>query len=206
MPYCGVVSEHYFTAEPASAEQRREITVRLGDRTVRVETASGVFSADRLDPGTAVLLAHAAPPPPTGLLVDLGCGWGALALELALRSPAADVLAVDVNERALGLVRRNAARLGVRVRTLRPEEALQGIGAIDLIWSNPPIRIGKTDLHALLSTWLGRLAPTGRAELVVAKNLGADSLQRWITQELGMACRRAASSRGFRILEVRPAG
>jgi len=202
--YCGAVSEHYFTAEPASAEQRREITVRLAGRTVRVETAAGVFSADRIDPGTAVLLAHVAPPPPTGVLVDLGCGWGPLALELGLRSPDAVVLAVDVNERALDLVRRNAARLGVgNVEALQPEAAIARLAdrQIDLLWSNPPIRIGKPALHRLLSSWLPRLGPSGRAELVVARNLGADSLQQWIPG-LGLHCDRAASSRGFRVLRV----
>ncbi len=203
------MSEHYFTAAPASADQRREITVTLAGRRVRVETASGVFSAERLDPGTAVLLGHGEEPPATGLFVDVGCGWGAIALDLALRSPGAEVIAVDVNERALDLTRRNAARLGAAgVTAVDPGAALELVGdrPIDLLRSNPPIRVGKEALHELLATWLGRLAPTGLAELVVAKNLGADTLQRWIAGELGMDCSRAASSRGFRVLRVRPAG
>jgi len=202
------VSEHYFTAAPASADQRREITVTLAGRRARLETASGVFSAERLDPGTAVLLDHGEAPPATGLFVDVGCGWGAIALDLALRSPGAEVIAVDVNERALDLTRRNAARLGaVGITAVDPGAALELVGdrPIDLLRSNPPIRVGKEALHELLATWLGRLAPAGLAELVVAKNLGADTLQRWIAGELGMDCSRAASSRGFRVLRVRPA-
>ena len=199
------MSDHYFTAEPASPAERREITVTLAGRRVRVETASGVFSGDRLDPGTAVLLEHAEPPPPSGLLVDLGCGWGAIALTLAMRAPNARVIAVDVNRRALELTRRNASRLGLtNVTAAPPEEAVDFVDGIDLIWSNPPIRVGKEELHALLRTWLSRLAPHGRAELVVARNLGADSLQRWITAEL-MPCERVASSKGFRVLVASPA-
>ena len=72
----------------------------------------------------------------------------------------------------------------------------------DLIWSNPPIRIGKPALHALLSTWLGRLSSEGRAVLVVQKHLGADSLQRWLIDE-GWPTTRLASSRGYRMLQVR---
>ncbi len=197
--------DHYFTAEPASPSERRELAVTLAGRRVHVETAGGVFSSDRLDPGTTVLLDHAAPPPPTGLLVDLGCGWGPLALSLALHSPGARVMAVDVNRRALELTRRNAERLGLAgVVVATPEEAAALIGdtPIDLIWSNPPIRVGKGALHAMLMEWLGRLAPHGRAELVVARNLGADSLQRWIAGS--MRCERVASSRGFRVLVARP--
>ena len=199
------MTDHYFTAEPASSSERREIAVTLAGRRVQVVTAPGVFSADRLDPGTAVLLEHAADPPDSGLFVDVGCGWGAIALTLALRSPAAQVVAVDVNRRALDLTRRNAARLGVDVVTTTPEEAPAVLGdrPVDLIWSNPPIRVGKQELHALLRAWLGRLAPSGRAELVVARNLGADSLQRWIATEL-MPCERTASSRGFRVLRAHP--
>jgi 16S rRNA G1207 methylase RsmC len=69
----------------------------------------------------------------------------------------------------------------------------------DEIWSNPPIRIGKTALHELLLTWLTRLTPDGVARLVVAKNLGADTLQRWLTEQ-GYAAERTASSKGFRVL------
>jgi 16S rRNA (guanine1207-N2)-methyltransferase len=73
----------------------------------------------------------------------------------------------------------------------------------DEIWSNPPIRIGKPALHALLMTWLPRLTPAGRALLVVGRNLGADSLQRWLVEQ-GFQCQRLASAKGFRVLEVRP--
>ncbi|MDO5496222.1 MAG: methyltransferase [bacterium] len=198
------MSDHYFSASPASAGERREVSLTLAGRPVSIETAGGVFSADRLDPGTAVLLDHAAPPPPTGTFLDLGCGWGPIALTLGLLAPGARVLAVDVNERARDLTARNAARLGLRIEVHEPESALAALGdsPLDLIWSNPPIRIGKDALHTLLSTWLPRLAPDGRAELVVAKNLGSDSLQRWIASELGLTCERTASSKGFRILTV----
>ena len=74
------------------------------------------------------------------------------------------------------------------------------------IWSNPPIRIGKPAVHELIRTWLPRLAKGADAHLVVGKNLGADSLQRWITAELDLPTERVASSKGFRILRAsRPA-
>jgi 16S rRNA G1207 methylase RsmC len=149
-----------------------------------------------------VLLRESEPPSGSPRVLDLGCGYGPIALAVALACPGATVDAVDVNERALGLCRDNAQELGVaaRVRVLRPEDA-DPAARYDEIWSNPPIRIGKAALHELLLTWLARLAPDGVARLVVARNLGADTLQRWLTEQ-GYAVERAASSKGFRVLVV----
>lgn len=191
--------DHYFTAEPASPAELREREVVLADRPVTVQTAGGIFSPDGIDKGTAVLLKHAPDPPATGTFLDLGCGWGPMALTMALRSPGATVHAVDVNRRALDLVRRNAASLGVSVTAVTPQEA-PGHTAYDLIWSNPPIRVGKAVLHEMLRTWLPRLAPGGQAWLVVQKNLGSDSLARWIEAELDLPTERVTSSKGFRVL------
>jgi 16S rRNA (guanine1207-N2)-methyltransferase len=59
-------------------------------------------------------------------------------------------------------------------------------------------------LHDLLLNWLPRLRPGGRAVMVVGKNLGADSLQRWLDEQ-GYPTTRLASAKGFRVLEtVRP--
>ena len=197
--------DHYFTAAPASADERRRVRVRLAGREVDVEVATGVFSPGGVDKGTAVLLDAAPAPPATGTFLDLGCGWGPVALTLALRSPSATVYAVDVNERALDLTGRNAATLGLAGVRASTADGIPDAVRFDLIWSNPPIRVGKAALHALLRAWLPRLAPGGVAYLVVQKNLGSDSLQRWVEADLGMPCTRLASSRGFRVLEVRPA-
>ena len=195
--------DHYFTAQPASPDERRLLRVRLAGRDVEVETAGGIFSPDHVDLGTRVLLDHAPEPPAEGDLLDLGCGWGPIALTLALESPGARVWAVDVNERALDLTRRNAERLGVtNVRAVTPDQVPEDV-ELAAIWSNPPIRVGKEALHAMLTQWLGRREPGGEAHLVVGKNLGADSLQRWIAAELGVDVERTASAKGFRVLAVR---
>ncbi|GGC95435.1 16S RNA G1207 methylase RsmC [Tersicoccus solisilvae] len=198
------MSEHYFSAQPSGPLTVRPLTVTLADRTVTVSTAGGVFSPDAVDKGTAVLLRNAPEPPATGRFLDLGCGWGPVALTLALRSPEAEVVAVDVNQRALELVRRNAAALGLAgLRAAEPGDVDPAQG-FDLIWSNPPIRVGKEVLHGLLTTWLPRLNPGGTALLVVQKNLGADSLQRWLAGTLGegFTVDRATTDKGFRILRV----
>jgi 16S rRNA G1207 methylase RsmC len=200
--------DHYFTAEPASASETRPLRVFLAGQEVMVETAPGVFCPDRVDIGTAVLLAEAPAPPPAGDLLDLGCGWGPIALTLGLQSPAARVWAVDVNQRALDLARRNAKALGVgHVHAVTPDQVPADI-RFATIWSNPPIRVGKVVLHEMLLNWLPRLDAGGTAYLVVQKNLGADSLQRWLATELealepgSFEVGRHATARGFRVLSV----
>jgi len=201
-------SDHYFSASPASAENLRRIRVTLAGRDVEVTTAAGVFSPDHIDSGTGVLLANTPPAPPGGDFLDLGCGWGPIALSLALQSPHATVWAVDVNERALDLVRRNAESLGLEnVNAVLPDDVPDDI-AFRTIRSNPPIRVGKNQLHGLLERWIPRLAERSDAWLVVQRNLGSDSLQRWLaaTFDTGYSVHRAATGRGFRVIRVRRHG
>jgi 16S rRNA G1207 methylase RsmC len=193
----------YFSKQPGGTEVRRTITARVWGQELPLITAGGVFAADGLDRGTAVLLRASPTPVGSPRILDLGCGYGTIALAVAVHCPGAIVDAVDVNERALALCRDNAEALGVadRVRPSRPDEVDPNT-RYDEIWSNPPIRIGKQALHELLLTWLPRLVPDGVARLVVGKNLGADSLQRWLIEQ-GYACERVASAKGFRVLVVR---
>ena len=196
-------SQHYFSAQPAGPETRRPLSVVLAGARRDLVTSSGLFSPDGVDKGTAILL-DAVPDPQGRRMLDLGCGWGPIALTMALKTPDAEVHAVDVNERCVALTAENAARLGLGNVAASTPDAVDEAVEFDTIWSNPPIRIGKQELHALLLRWLPRLAPGGRAWLVVQKNLGADSLQRWLAEELpeGFRVRRAETSKSFRILEV----
>jgi 16S rRNA G1207 methylase RsmC len=194
------VADHYFDERPDATDRRRTVTATVWGREHRFTTSAGVFSHDGLDHATAVLLAESAPPT-SGRLLDLGCGWGPIACTVAAASPDVEAWAVDVNERALELTALNAAAVGATVRTAGPDDVPADL-TFEAIWSNPPIRIGKTALHDLLLHWLPRLSVDGSARLVVGKNLGADSLQRWLTDQ-GWPTERVASSRGFRVLEIR---
>jgi 16S rRNA G1207 methylase RsmC len=194
--------EHYFSADPSVAFERIPVEADVWDTTLRLTSGSGVFAKGRLDIGTAVLFRETEPPG-AGRILDLGCGYGVIGLAIAAVVPQAVVTGVDVNERALLLANENAAALGVADRYRATTAA--GVGAqeeYDEIWSNPPIRIGKDALHELLLTWLPRLRPGGRAVMVVGKNLGADSLQRWLAEQ-GYPTTRLASAKGFRVLETR---
>jgi 16S rRNA (guanine1207-N2)-methyltransferase len=202
------VTEQYFAAEPAAAHRLGTVHVVLPDLHLELATDSGVFSPRRLDAGTRLLLDLAPRPPAVGDLLDLGCGYGPLALTMAARSPSARVWAVDVNARALALTAANADRAGLaNVRSARPDDDVLP-PTFDLIWSNPPIRIGKEALRSLLSGWLGRLAPGAAAYLVAQRNLGADSLHQWLIKS-GWVAERVAARSGYRLLKVtaaHPAG
>lgn len=197
--------EHYFSAEPATPEQRRTLTVRLAGRELQVVTAGGIFSPDHVDHATAFLVEHC--PVPEGLvaraaetdgaeggapvaLLDIGCGWGPIALALALQAPGAAVWAVEVNQRAAELARENAhaadllaASPGAPGITVATPDEVPAEVTFDGIWSNPPIRVGKEALHGILRQWIPRLAPGASARLVVGKQLGAPSLLTWLNRE-----------------------
>lgn len=195
------MASHYFDERPGVASATEVVDVVVPGVAFSLVTDRGVFSHGHLDTGTAVLLREAPAPPPNGTFLDLGCGAGPIALTLAMRSPDATVWAVDVNDRARQLTAANAARNGIgNVRVAAPPDVPADV-RFGLIWSNPPIRIGKSALHELLLTWLGRMAPGGEAVLVVQKHLGADSLQRWLVGE-GHPTTRIASHAGFRVLRV----
>lgn len=200
-----MTGEQYFTSTPNSAHRPGVVQVLLPGLHLELGTDAGVFSPRRLDPGTRLLLDVAPPPPSSGNLLDLGCGYGPLALTMAVRSPGATVWAVDVNQRALALTAANAEAAGLaNVICAAPDDAALP-AQFELIWSNPPVRVGKAALHLILTNWLGRLSAAGASYLVVQRNLGSDSLQRWLA-ESGWPVERIASRAGYRVLKVVAAG
>ncbi len=196
--------EHYFSASPAGEFRTTEIQVSLAGRDFSVETSGSIFSPDHIDAGTEALLRTVPEPPTSGNLLDIGCGWGPIALTLALESPEASVYGIDVNERALELTRRNAARCGVANLSVSTPDDLDAGILFETIWSNPPIRVGKSELHGIMQKWIPRLASGGSAWLVIAKHLGADSFEKWLASEFSDThnVSRAANHKGFRVIQV----
>lgn len=196
-----IPKNHYFDPTPEVASRPHTVKLRLRDEELELQADRGVFGSKRIDLGTEVLLREAPAPPAGGDLLDLGAGYGPIAIALARHSPDARVWAVDVNERAIELTRANAAAAGVsNVVAVPPDEVPAGV-RFDAIYSNPPVRVGKRLLHELLERWLDRLAPEGRAYLVVQRNLGSDSLAAWLA-EAGYPVERLKSKKGYRVLAV----
>jgi 16S rRNA (guanine1207-N2)-methyltransferase len=195
-------TSQYFEPDPNVASRERRVDLVLPDATFHLRTDRGVFAAAAIDPGTKLLLLEASAPPSGAIdLLDLGCGYGPIALALARRAPQATVWAVDVNRRALALCSANAESNGVtNVRAVEPDAVPVDVRFAG-IWSNPPIRIGKGALHDLLLRWLERLHVDAHAWFVVQKHLGSDSLATWLTDQGWPATRRVSRS-GYRVLEV----
>jgi len=195
----------YFDEQPEVASRPLEVVWSLPDGRLTLTTDRGVFGHGSVDSGTKLLLLKAPAPPAAGELLDLGCGTGAIALAMARRAPGARVWAIDVNGRARDLCAANAASNGItNVEVRHPDDVPEDV-RFAAIWSNPPIRIGKPALHELLRRWLARLEPAGAAHVVVQRNLGADSLQRWLGEQ-GFPTERLALGAGFRVLRIGAAG
>jgi 16S rRNA (guanine1207-N2)-methyltransferase len=197
-----IPKSHYFEAHPEVASRPRTVRLKTGDIDLRLQADRGVFGSRGVDLGTLVLLENAPPPPTQGDLLDLGSGYGPIAIALARRAPAARVWAVDVNERALELTRANADSAETRNVLARLPDDTPADLEFDAIYSNPPVRVGKQPLHELLTRWLPRLKPGAAAYLVVQRNLGSDSLQKWLNEN-GFEASRLKSKKGYRILEVK---
>jgi 16S rRNA G1207 methylase RsmC len=197
--------DHYFSKEPSSVLKTKTIQIPVAGEYVDVITASGTFSPQQLDFGTEVLIGQMGLAPASGNLLDLGCGWGPIALNLGQLRPNTKVWAVDVNTRSVELTQANAKNTGIsNITALVPEQVPADL-RFSGIWSNPPIRVGKKELHNLLLMWLPRLETGGEAYLVVQKNLGSDSLQKWLTEELANAYEisRYTSIKTYRVLKVK---
>lgn len=193
---------HYFDPRPEVPSRPRQVELTLPDLRVTLTVDRGVFAGGGVDLGTVELLKTVVPgPDPAAPVLDLGCGYGPIAVAVASRNPASTVWAVDVNTRALELTAANAAALGLDNITAVAPDAVPPDLRFAQIWSNPPIRIGKAALHDLLEQWLPRLRPEGAAWLVVQKNLGSDSLAGWL-RSTGYGVTRVASRKGYRILQV----
>jgi 16S rRNA (guanine1207-N2)-methyltransferase len=200
-PQLTAQKSHYFDPAPVVESKPRTVHLHVGELALELKADRGVFGSRGVDLGTLVLLREAPPPPAEGEILDLGSGYGPIAIALARQAPGARIWAVDVNERAIELTRTNASAVGAaNVIAVSPDEVPDGM-LFDAIYSNPPVRIGKAALHELLLTWLRRLGPEGRAYLVVQRNLGADSLATWLKED-GYAVQRLKSKKGYRILGV----
>ena len=198
------VTQHYFSSDPAVASRPVPVAISLRGLEMNLQSDRGVFSYGHLDRGTEILL-RCIPDPPSGDLLDLGCGYGPIAITLALLAPSSRVWAVDINRRAVGLAAANATANGAaNVTALTPEDVPDDL-MFTAIYANPPVRLGKEPLHELLRHWLPRLRPEGTAHLVVQRHLGSDTLAEWLSAE-GYSVRRARSRQGYRVLEVRMTG
>lgn len=196
-------SEHYFSANPSAEQKLTNVEFSVANQPFNLQAAAGTFSSGRLDKGTAVLLSLADELPQEGRILDLGCGWGPIGIAIAKLASASQVWGVDVNARSVALANQNAKKLQLTNFQAVLSENLPSDLRFDEIWSNPPIRIGKKALHELLTKYLAVLTDQGRALLVVQKQLGAESLLKWLAAQYpAKRVSRVLTARGYWVIEL----
>jgi len=192
-------TDHYFLPHPSASGKRRSFTATLHGHEVRLTTETGVFSRERVDPGTRLLIENLKIGPGERLL-DLGCGYGVVGIVAALLALDAHVTLVDINERAVELARAN-----LRANNIENAEVLQGDGftplaqrTFDAIALNPPIRAGLSVVHRLIEESQHHLSPGGRFYLVGRTRQGAVRLAQKMTAVFGEVEELAKRS-GYRL-------
>jgi 16S rRNA (guanine1207-N2)-methyltransferase len=194
-----MASQHYFSKEPASAGGRRVITDTVRSLEVRLVTEAGVFSRERIDVGTRLLIKHLEVRP-TDRVLDLGCGYGAVGVVVAALASEGQVTLVDINQRAVALAQENLILNGIH-----NAQILQGDGftpvagqAFDLIALNPPIRAGLRVIHPLLEQAREHLTSAGRFYLVGRTRQGVVRLAEKMRSVFGNV-EEVAKGGGYRV-------
>ena len=149
----------YFDESPDVPSDPKTVLFTFKEIDYVFETDRGVFSYERIDKATRILLdvfseKYYGDQPE--MIIDVGCGYGPITCVVADQFPQAHIIGVETNQRARDLAIKNCRKNigGDRIRIMSPAEVDDTI-MVDLIVSNPPIRIGKDALYELLRGWSG---------------------------------------------------
>lgn len=192
--------EHYFSKEPKSRHRINRIECILRGNSYGFFTDSSVFSKDRIDLGTKILIKHMQIKP-ADIVLDLGCGYGAIGIVAASLAPNGRCYMTDINERAIELSKRN-----LKLNKIKNAEAFQGDGfepvdsiMFDVILTNPPIRAGRNIVLSFIKGANSHLKKNGLLYLVVQTKQGAKTIKELIEEVFGNA-EYASLKGGFRLI------
>ncbi len=192
--------DHYYTQIPSSESRPEQFEVSVFGQTLGFESDAGVFSKGELDYGSRLLLLSL--PALAGRVLDLGCGWGGIGVALAAKHPECRLVLSDINERAVALARKNAARNRLNNVEVVLSDGFSNVeGAFDAIISNPPIRAGKQVIYGLFGEAKNRLKSGSSLFVVIRKQQGAPSALAHLQEVYGDA-RLIERSKGFWIIQA----
>ena len=192
------MAEHYYTQNPETAHDEKQVIYEVLDMKFICTTDAGVFSRDGLDMGTRILLE--ALPEMQGRILDLGCGWGPVGAALGRKYPEAQILMTDLNQRAVELARRNLAANGVKNAECVQGDGYENVqGRFDAIVLNPPIRTGKSVIYGMFDGARERLTETGALYIVIRKQQGAESAEKYL-KTIYKSVERISRDKGYWVL------
>jgi len=196
-------AEHYFTARPKSRVRLGLIRACLRGKQFEFLTASGVFSKSRLDAGTRLLI-ECMLLPDEGLVLDMGCGYGAVGIAAGVFNPRLRVVMVDVNSRAVSLARQNVDRNCAWNVEVRRGCLYEPVGDLmfDCVVSNPPVAAGMETLKAIICEAPGHMKAKGLLQLVVRSKVGGKRLCSFFEEAFG-GVEVLARESGYRVLVSR---
>lgn len=171
------MSDHYYTNNPNAESKPRRWNFPLRGFTFTFETDAGVFSKSEVDFGSRVLIDLFEMPDVAGDILDVGCGYGPIGLSIAKSFPTREIHMMDVNDRALGLAKKNADINGVQNVQIYESDALSIVNThnIAAVLTNPPIRAGKQTIFKFYDRAFELLVERGELWIVIQKKQGAPS-------------------------------
>ena len=194
------MAEHYYTNSPTSKHEERHIMAQIVNRCLHFETDAGTFSKEHMDTGSRLLIDTV--PPLSGRVADIGCGWGAIGISLAVKNPDAAIEMVDVNERAVALAQKNTSANGVTNARAFVSDALSLVEpGLSYAVTNPPIRAGKQVIYGFFAQAHEKLIPGGKLYIVIRKQQGAPSAIKYLQTLFSQVCTLEKEA-GFWILEA----
>jgi 16S rRNA (guanine1207-N2)-methyltransferase len=190
---------HYYTPDPNLPHDLRRIQYSLHGRTLEFLTDVGVFSRQKVDYGSHVLIRIL--PPLRGRVLDLGCGYGSIGICLAVLNPEARIVMADVNRRAVALAEENIHINGVENAEVLESDGFARLdGVFGTIVSNPPVRAGKKVVYSLFAESIRFLEAGGSLWLVMQKKQGAASARNKLLEIYGN-CEVIKKTGGYWILK-----
>jgi len=195
---------HYYTNNENLASKESTFTYTFGGKELIFKSDLGVFSKERVDFGTNVLLNALPDLSNYESLIDVGCGVGIIGLCLKSKYKQLNITMIDVNQRALKLASENAKINGLdkdgKVQIIESNLYSKIQNNVDCIVSNPPIRAGKDVVLGVVIDGFKHLNPNGKIWVVIQKKQGAPSMEKKLIEVFGN-CKTIDKKNGYYIFE-----
>lgn len=166
----------YFDNDKNIKSERKIIKFNFDNNVFSIYSDNGVFSKDRFDYGTRVLLNSIDIDKLSGNVLDLGCGLGVVGIILGTFNKGINIDMVDINERAIDLAKNNLVLNNIKANVFVSDIYSNIDNKYDFIITNPPIRAGKNVIRGFLLGSYDYLKDDGILYFVMRKNHGVKSM------------------------------